>query len=131
MSKKTFYTIAFYTLKPLPLEMRATFSLTGSPYKRPEALNHLKDYEVIHFRDEIHPIGLVLSPNGTDYTKVSPIDVYHYCAKLETDNKTYARISTWNSGSVHRKWGDSYSWLRWGEQKKIVKLAPDIIHLVK
>lgn len=131
MAKKTTYTVGFYTLKPLPLEMRASFELKGSPYKRAEVLDFLSEYGVLHFRDEVHPQGMVFSPGGVDYTKVSPIEVYHYVAKLDTDNKTYARIGKWDSGNLHKKYNDPHAWLRWGEKKKIIKLSPDIIHLAK
>lgn len=131
MSRLFEYKVCFYTLRPLPLELRKTFSLKTNPYRDASSLEEFAEYGLFFFRDDFHAHGIVVNADGRDLTKENTFQAYRYIVKLETDNKTFSRVGTWASGMTQKTFKDKLAWLEWGRQMTVLRLSKESVQWLK
>ena len=134
------YSAQMYSLKELPREIRGTFAMPADPYMHSalpagvEALEILRKLGVVFYRDEFTSEGLLLQPEDGDPTPMSERSgflAYKSSLRLETDEKTYLRISSWPKPTQEyvEKKGDAFAWIEWNRPYNVVSMQPEAVSL--
>lgn len=128
----TIINVRFYSLTPLPMEIRNTFELPVWPYSRPdgempaELIEYFNQYGIFYYRDEIITgnslrAGLI----NPEISAVPPIDCYGHSCYIDYGNRTFKVVPWWQQCSrefvkeCEMQTGDKMAWTAFNEHRSL------------
>jgi hypothetical protein len=128
----TIINVRFYSLNPLPMEIRSTFELPVWPYSREdgempkELIDYFNQYSIFYYRDEI-VTGNHLRPGliNREISVITPIDCYGHSCYIDYGNRTFKVVPWWQQCSrefikeCEMQTGDRMAWTAFNEYRSL------------
>lgn len=125
--------VSFYSVKPLPKEIRSTFELPAWPYSgdemNPDLVDYFSAYGIFYYRDSITVPGTyragLITPG---YESIeTPSTCYAHSCYIDYSNRTFEIVEWWPQCSkvfiqdCLRDFGDRYAWTGFNEPRQLIK----------
>lgn len=137
MGKRTSFQFSIYTTKPIPQDYREGFQIASYPFVRgrsgplpPDTLQQFLDLGVVHYRDEVNGIGILVQPEDGDETHIAERSGFLAYKSSGVLSWAEMKILGWSPDrdpekyrKLVKKHGDGLAWMIWNQPCTILKLS--------
>lgn len=126
----TIINVSFYSLRPLPMEIRKSFELPEWPYSRSdgqmpdELAEYFRRYSIFYYRDEITKGNQLREGLITPGISVeTPVDCYSHSCYIDYGGRTFKIVPWWSQCSRQfvqdciNLTGDDLAWTVFNEHR--------------
>ncbi len=124
-----------WSLKPLPAEL-INLTLPDYPFSKSnlgplpdEVLKFFQQYQIIYYRDEAQPFGIVVQVNDGNPKPIIEREMFPAYRSSGMLNRKTLTIMEWTPKTMPAKFrklvkkrGDAYAWFMWNRQVVIVEM---------